>query len=196
MDYQKITCNCTGKTIQAERMYKIKGGDNVLEDIVSICYNCPFTNNDNPKCQNCYGTIVQNYIRQINDETGRIKMDAVNYRNNFYKVGNEYVELMDADEFLETIDIVANLNNSNWNHGQRISDHLRAYSYPKTWKTDCMNCKLRYHQKNELPPCEKTKDYVASLGINLSTATEKQIQSIKLPPEMICKEQTQRMYFV
>ena len=168
MDYQKITCNCTGKTIQAERMYKIKGGDNVLEDIVSICYNCPFTNNDNPKCQNCYGTIVQNYIRQINDETGRIKMDAVNYRNNFYKVGNEYVELMDADEFLETI----------------------------AWKTDCMNCKLRYHQKNELTPCEKTKDYVASLGINLSTATEKQIQSIKLPPEMICKEQTQRMYFV
>ena len=196
MDYQKITCQCTGKTIKAEKMYKIRNQENCIENIVSVCYNCPFIHNNNPQCQNCYGTIVQNSIRQINDQTGRIKMDSINYRNNFCQVGDQFIEMMDADEFLDNMDIIANLNNANWNHGQRVSDHLRGYDRPKTWKTDCLNCKIRYHQKNELTPCEKTKDYVASLGINLDTATEKQIAKIELPQEMICKEQTPRMYYV
>lgn len=196
MDYQQITCKMTGKTMKADRMYKIRNNENCLENIVSICYNCPFADSNLPQCKNCYGTIAQNTFRMRNDETGRIKMESVNYRNNFCKVGDEYVEMMDADEFLETIDVIANLNNSNWNHGQRISDHLRGYDRPKTWKTDCHNCKIRCHAKGELTACEKAKEYVESIGINLDTATEKQITNIKLPTNCICKEQTPRMYFV
>ena len=198
MDYQQITCQTTGKTMKADRMYKIRNNqENYLENVVSICYNCTFVDSNNPACQKCYGTIAQSAYRKKKEKTGRIKMDAVSYRNNFCKIGDEYMEMMDADTFLETIDIIANLNNANWNHGQRISDHLRAYSYPATWKTDCHNCKIRYHQRDELTPCEKAKRYVEDeLHINLDTASEKQIADIVLPTECICQEQIQRMYFV
>ena len=195
MDYQQITCQCTGRIIRADKMYKIRNNENCVENIVSICNNCPFVDSNNPECQNCYGTIVQNSVRQLNEKTGRIKMDSIAYRNNFCKVGSEYIEMMDADEFLDTIDIIANLNNANWNHGQRISDHLRAYDRPKTWKTDCANCKARYHKEGKLTACERAKQFVENQGINLSTATEKQIAEIVLPEECICKEQAQRMYF-
>lgn len=196
MDYQQITCQITGKTIKADKMYKIRSNENYIENVVSVCYNCPFADSNNPNCQNCYGTIVQNAFRQINDKTRRVKMDAVNYRNNFAKIGDKYVEMMEADEFLENIDIIANLNNSNWNHGQRISDHLRAYMQPKTWKTDCANCKNRCHQKGKNTACENAKLYIESIGINLDNATEKQIAEIELPSNCICSEQTSRMCYV
>lgn len=196
MDYQQIICKATGKTLKADRMYKIRNNENCIENIVSICYNCPFANNDNAECKQCYGTIVQNTLRQKSNESGRVRMENVNYRNNFCKVGDEYIQMMDADEFLEEIDIISNLNNSNWNHGQRISDHLRGYDRPTTWKTDCINCKNRCHKKGELTACERAKEYVESLGINLDIATEKQIAEIELPTECICKEQTPRMYYV
>ena len=195
MDYQQITCSLTGKNIKADRMYKIRN-DDCIENVVSICYNCPFADSENPACINCYGTIAQNAIRQINEDTRRVKMETVEYRNNYCKVGDDYVEMMEADEFLENIDIIANLNNSNWNHGQRVADHLRAYDRPATYKTDCLNCKKRYHKENKSTPCERAKEYVESLGINIDTASSKQLAEINLPQNCICKEQTQRMYYV
>lgn len=195
MDYQQITCSLTGKTMKADKMYKIRN-DNCIENVVSICYNCPFANSKNSACGNCYGTIAQNAIRQINKNTRRIKMETIEYRNNYCQVGDDYVEMMDADEFLENVEIIADLNNCNWNHGQRISDHLRAYIQPPTWRTDCIKCKARYHKDDKLTPCEKTKEYIESLGVNLDIATEKQIADLNLPQDCICKEQTQRCCYV
>lgn len=195
MDYQQITCSLTGKTFKADRMYKVRN-DNCIENVVSVCYNCPFADSNNPACNNCYGTIAQNAIRQINEDTRRIKMDTMEYRNNYCKVGDEYIEMMDADEFLENIDIIANLNSNNWNHGQRVADHLRAYIQPPTWRTDCASCKKECHKENKLTPCEKAKEYVEELGIDLKNATNKQITKIELPMECICKRQTQRCVFV
>ena len=94
MDYQQITCSLTGKNIKADRMYKIRN-DDCIENIVSICYNCPFADSENPACINCYGTIAQNAIRQINEDTRRVKMETVEYRNNYCKVGDDYVEMME-----------------------------------------------------------------------------------------------------
>ena len=139
-------------------------------------------------------------VRQINKDTGRAKMQATNYRNIFLKVGDEYMQMMDADEFLKELEekemIIANLNNANWNHGQRISDHLRAYSYPATWKTDCHNCKIRCHKKGELTACERAKEYALSKGIDPHTATSEALAKLQLPIECICIEQTQKMYYV
>ena len=99
MDYQQITCSLTGKNIKADRMYKIRN-DDCIENIVSICYNCPFADSENPACINCYGTIAQNAIRQINEDTRRVKMETVEYRNNYCKVGDDYVEMMGKGTFI------------------------------------------------------------------------------------------------
>lgn len=195
MDYQQIVCSKTGKSMKADKMYKIKN-DECVENVVSVCYNCPFSHSNNPACKNCYGTIAQNAVRQINQETRRMKMIATDYRNNFCKVGDEYIEMMDADEFLESIEIIANLNSLNWNHGQRVADHLRAYTSPATSKTDCLKCKNKCHSKNECTACEKAKQYVEDLGVNLNIASEEQIKSINLPQDCICKNQTPRMIYV
>ena len=123
-------------------------------------------------------------------------MTATDYRNNFCKIGDDYMQMMDADDFLNDIEIISNLNNSNWNHGQRVADHLRYYTRSSTWKTDCLKCKKKCHEKNELTSCEKAKKYVEKNGINLNNATEKQIISIKLPSECICKEQVQMCCYI
>lgn len=197
MDYQQIICKETGKSIKADKIFKVRNNQDCIENIVSICHNCPHCDSKNVKCQNCYGTIVQNSIRQINDETGRIKMDFVNYRNTFIKENENFKQIMDADEFLECIDIVANLNNSNWNHGQRISDHLRSYDRPKTWKTDCANCKVRCKNKGVKPACELAKDYTESQFNNsLENISDTQIANFELPQNCICKEQAPQMYYV
>ena len=194
MDYQQIVCSKTGKSMKADKMYKVRN-DNCIENVVSVCFNCPFSNSNNSACKNCYGTIVQNAVRQINEETRRIKMKATDYRNNFLELGDAYVEMMDADEFLDNIDILANLSNSTWNSGQKISDHLRCYDSPATAKTDCAKCKKRCHDKGELTACEKAQQYVKDLGINLDTATESQIINIDLPQNCICKNQIPRMLY-
>lgn len=196
MDYQQIVCQATGKTIKADEMYKIRSEGNCIESIVSICKNCPYTDSKIKQCKNCYGTIVQKFARQLNEETGRIKMSSENYKNTFLLVDDEYIQMMDADEFLENMDVIANLNNSNWNHGQRISDNLRCYNAPSTAKTDCHNCKKRCHKASEKTACEKAKDYCISRGLDISTATSEQIAKIKLPIDCICCEQTQTCYYV
>lgn len=195
MDYQQIICSKTGKSMKADRMYKIKN-DECIENVVSICYNCPFSHSNNSACKNCYGTIAQNAIRQINQETRRIKMTATDYRNNFCKIGDDYIEMMDADDFLNDIEIISNLNNSNWNHGQRVADHLRAYCSPATSKTDCANCKKKCHAKNELTACEKAKKYAEEKGVKIEIASEKQLTELQLPQNCICKNQTPRMIYV
>lgn len=209
MNYQKITCQATGKELKADQIYKIRNDKTSLENIVGVCHNCPYSNSKLPACKNCYGTIVQNSVRRTNRKDvrenseniyiednkpqWRTKMECINYRNTFIESNGEYIECLDADAYLQTIDIIANLNNSNWNHGQKIADHLQAFSYPKTWKTDCANCKLRCSKNGELTACQKAKAFCEKNGINISTASSKQLAKIELPIECICKEQVQQM---
>lgn len=194
MDYQQMTCKVTGKTLKADKIFKIRNDINCIENIVSVCHNCPYSHSDNYNCQSCYGTIVQNSIRRLNKDTGRIKMEFVNYRNTFSELNDEYISNMSADEFLSYIDIVANLNNSNWNHGQKVDDKLRAYMFPSTYKTDCHNCKLRCKNNNEIPACQKAKQYVKEqYGFDIENITTEQIKTIELPQDCICQNQAQRM---
>lgn len=195
MDYQQITCKYANKNIKADKIYKVRN-DDCLENIVSICFNCPHCHSDNSACKNCYGTIIQSTERKINKETRRVKMSFKNYRNTFIELENDFMEMMSADEYLKKIEIISNLNNCNWNHGQRISDHLRAYDGSKTSKTDCKNCKIRCHKNNQLTACEKAKEYLKKLNINLDTASELDILNVELDQDMICREQTQRMFYV
>lgn len=192
VNYQKITCQATGKELKADQIYKIRNNE-VLENTVSICYNCPYAHSKLSACKNCYGTIVQNSVRQTNGKPGRIKMECTNYRNTFFESNGEYIECLEADNYLSNIDIIANLNNLNWNHGQKIADHLRAYTYPKTAKTDCANCKHRCAKNGELSACQKAKLFCEQNGINVSTASSKLLAELELPNECICKEQTQQM---
>lgn len=196
MDYQQVICQHTGKIMSADKIYKIRNNKNCIENVVSVCNNCPYIHSDNPCCNNCYGTVVQNATRKINAKTKRASTTAVTYRNNFCKVGDEYVQMMDADDFLDTIEIICNLSNANWNSGQQISGNIRAYDRGSTWRTDCYNCKNRCHKNGELTACEKAKEYAESVGVNPATASEAQLAKLELPEECICKEQVQRCYMV
>ena len=193
MEYQQIICKETGKTLKADQVYKIRNDEDSIENVVSICKNCPYSASKKEACKNCHGTIVQNTVRKINETTGKIKMESKNYRNTFEKIGKKYIQMMEADEFLEKIDIIANMNNSG---NGKSPDGLRCYSYPQTWKTDCINCQNFYHNKGELTACEKAKKYCEEQGINLDIASEREIKNIKLTNEMICEEQIQTIYYV
>ena len=112
MNYQQITCQITGKTMKADKMYKIRNNEKCIENVVSVCHNCPFSDCNNPNCKQCYGTIAQNAFRQVNENTGRVKMEAIDYRNNFCKIGDEYVEMLEeafsaeqAQEMIEGMDV-------------------------------------------------------------------------------------------
>lgn len=195
MDYSKIKCQAINRDFKADKILKVRNED-CLENVVSICYSCPYSDSKRDECKNCYGTIVQNVIKKINKDTGRVKMEVTNIKNNFLRVGGQIMKMMEADEFIDNIEVIANLNSANWNHGQRVDDHLRAYDRNKTWKTDCADCKNRCAKNNTIPACEKAKKYMEENGINLMNDSDKKILSVELPEECICKEQTQMLYFV
>lgn len=193
MDYQQIICKETGKIIKADQIFKIRDEEYSIENVVSICHNCPYASCKKESCKNCHGKIVQNSIRKINETTGKIKMEINNYKNTFEKIGKKYVQMMEADEFLDRIEIISNLNNSG---NGKSPDGLRCYSYPSTYKTDCANCKQRCHDNGELTACEKASKYCQEQGIDLNKATQKEILNLKLSNDMICSEQTQTCYYL
>lgn len=196
MDYQKIICKKTDKVLKADEVYKVRNNQDCIENIVSICKNCPYSFSKNHSCQNCYGTIVQDSVRKINEETNRIKITTTNYRNEFTKIGDDIMDIMVADDFIDNMDIIANLNNSSWNNGQRIADRLIAYDSPSTAKTDCKKCKKRYHDRGELTACEKAKKFCESKDINIKKVSDIQLQNLILPNECICQEQLQQKIYV
>lgn len=194
MNYQQIICQATNKEIKADQVYKIRNDETSIENIASICYSCPYANSKMHACKNCHGTIAQNSIRKMSDKPGVKKIEMINYRNTFELCGEEYMDIMQADEFMNQIDIVANLNNSNWNHGQKVADRLRAYLPPKTAKTDCHNCKIRCQQQGVLTPCQKAKEYIENeTKTSIENISSKQLIKINLPIDCICKEQVQVM---
>lgn len=197
MNYSEITCPHTNKTFKPDKMYKVRGDKDTFETIVSTCYCCPYSDSKNAKCKNCYGTITQKTVKTLSKKTqGAILMNYEHYINTFIRQNGDIIQNMKSDEIMDAIEIIANLNSANWNHGKRIEDHLRAYDRPKTWKTDCAECKRRCELNGSLPACVKAQQYLEDNNMNLNIMNEKQISEINLPCDCICQEQTQQMYFV
>ena len=198
MDINQILCKSTGRLIKADNIYRVKSNDdNCLEEVVSKCNMCPYSDKGNgvdKTCKNCYGTIVQTRKTIKNNKAGRNNMIIENYRNTFTNDDDceDIVRNMDADEFMNYVDVIANMNSLNWNHGQMTDDKLRGYDRGKTWKTDCECCK----SKNEKPACIKAKEYLESkFGTKIEFMSEKQLLA-ELPDDCICKNQVQTLYFV
>lgn len=203
MDVKQIICQATGRTMKAERVYKIKNEEDCLESVVSICHTCPYANGKkNAECTKCHGTIVQNTLRKINEETGRAKTTAVNYRNFYIQTEEgDYVDVMNADDFLQILEdndmYIANLNNSTWSVAQKGTRHkLPACDRPATWKTDCYKCKSRCHAEGKMTACEKAKQFMIDNGVNVDNAPSDRITDVKLPIECICTQQTQRIFYI
>lgn len=201
MEINEILCKKTGKILKANKIFKVKSNDdNCIEQIVSYCTLCPYSElkkEVDSICHNCYGTIAQCRKEYKSKGNGKIMSQIENYRNKFEisELG-EYVRNMDADDFMKTIDKIANLNTLNWNHGQKIYGKLRAYDKPKTWKTDCQICKQKCISQNCIPECEKAKKYLEEKFNNsIEFMSEKQLLS-EIPNECICKNQAQTMYFI
>lgn len=202
MEINEILCKETGKTIKADKIFKVKNNeDGCIEEIVSYCNLCPYSEANkslNHACKNCYGAISQSRKTfKTKGASGRNSMQIENYRNKFEvdELG-EYIRDMNADEFMHVIDIVANLNTLNWNHGQKTDDKLRAYDKPKSWKTDCQICRQKCAKNNSIPECEKAKNYLEEkFGQGIELMSEKQLLS-EVPTEFMCKNQAQTVYYV
>lgn len=202
MDTNQILCKATGKILKADKIFKVKNTENnCVEEIVSFCNLCPYSENNKEAgqdCKTCYGSISQSKKSFKVKESKKNMVQIENYRNKFEKneIG-DYLRKMDADTFMSVIDKVANLNTLNWNHdNQKIDDKLRAYDKPKTWKTDCQMCKQKCAAENVVPECEKAKKYLEEKFDNsIEFMSEKQLLS-EIPSEFICQNQAQTMYFV
>jgi hypothetical protein len=202
MEINEILCKETGKIIKANKIFKVKNSeDGCVEEIVSYCNLCPHSEVNKSiehACKNCYGAISQSKkIFKTKGVGNKSNMQIENYRNKF-EVDDlgEYIKNMDADEFMQTIDKIANLNSLNWNHGQKIDDKLRAYDKPKTWKTDCQICKQKCLDNKTIPECEKAKKFLENkFGNSIEIMSEKQLLS-EIPTEYICQNQAQTMYLL
>ena len=202
MQSNEILCKETGKILKADKIFKVKNEEeNCIEEIVSYCTLCPYSENKKEAgqaCKKCYGTIAQSRKTFKIKGNNKKMVQIENYRNKFETDEfEEYLRDMDADMFMKTIDKVANLNTLNWNHdGQKTDDKLRAYDKPKSWKTDCEMCKQKCVKSNSIPECEKAKQYLEEkFGTNIEFMSEKQLLS-EIPSEFICQNQAQTMYFV
>lgn len=201
MEINEIICKTTGKIVKADKLFKVKNCDeNCIEEIVGYCNLCPYSESKkgiSSACKKCYGTIAQSKKTFKTKGQGKNMVQIENYRNKFeVDEFGEYVRDMEADDFMQIIDRVANLNTLNWNHGQRTDDKLRAYDKPKTWKTDCEICKQKCAKENTIPECEKAKKYLEEKFDNsIEFMSEKQLIS-EIPSEFICQNQAQTMYFV
>jgi hypothetical protein len=71
---------------------------------------------------------------------------------------------------------------------------LLAADRPDTWKTICQNCKIRHKNNKEKTPCQCAKEYVANITGNISCASSKEILSINLPENCICREKDDDQY--
>lgn len=202
MELNEIICKETGKKLRADVVKKIVNSEHsdCIEEILSIRYICPYADSSReakPVCKNCYGTIIQKKRRLKENRSGNHKVEIDTFRNSFNmdEVG-EYIDNMDADDILNYIDKVINLNSLNWNHGQRIDDKLRGYDRPNSWKTDCQKCKQLCFKNNVKPKCELAKEYLEEkYSTSVDTMSEKQITS-EIPAEFICQSQAQTMYYV
>lgn len=202
MEINEIICKETGKSIRVDKIFKVKNNeDNCIEEIVSYCNLCPYSENNKgigKACKTCYGSISQSKKTFKVKGSNKNMVQVENYRNKF-EVDDfgEYLRNMDADTFMKTIDKVANLNTLNWSHsGFGFKDKLKAYDKPKTWKTDCQICKQKCAKSNSIPECEKAKNYLEEkFGNSIEFMSEKQLLS-EIPSEFICQNQAQTMYFV
>jgi hypothetical protein len=200
MEINEILCKDGKKIIKADKIFKVKNNENgCIQEIVSYCNLCPYSETNKGvkhACKNCYGSISQSRKEfQVKGEKNNMQIE--NYRNKFeIDEFGEHIRNMDADEFMNIIDKVANLNTLNWNHGQKTDDKLRAYDKPKTWKTDCQICRQKCASQNSIPECEKAKNYLEEKFKNsIEFMSEKQLLS-EIPSEYICQNQSQTMYFV
>lgn len=196
MEINEILCKDTGRILRADKIYKIASKHpECIEEIISQCSGCPYAEKGkeiNPVCKKCYGTITQSKKIIDNKKSGRNNMIIENFRNTFDYEDDEYIKDMSADKFMEYIDIVANLNSLNWNHGHKTEDKLRAYDKPRTWKSDCLECK----SKCEKPKCILAKEYLENkYNTSIDFMSEKQLIS-EIPTEFICQNQAQTMYLV
>lgn len=202
MDTNQILCKETGKLLKADKIFKVKNTENnCIEEIVSYCNLCPYSENNKgigQACKTCYGSISQSKKTFKVKGSNKNMVQVENYRNKF-EVDDfgEYLRNMDADTFMKTIDRVANLNTLNWSHGGfGFKDKLKAYDKPKTWKTDCQMCKQKCEKTNSIPECEKAKNYLEEkFGNSIEFMSEKQLIS-EIPNEFRCQNQAQTMYFV
>ena len=202
MQANEIQCKETGKILKADKIFKVKNYDeNCVEEIVTYCTLCPYSENKKgvgQACKTCYGSIAQSRKTFKIKGNNKKMVQIENYRNKFEinELG-EYLRDMDADMFMQTIDKVANLNTLHWNHdNQKTDDKLRGYDKPKSWKTDCVECRNKCSTKNSIPECEKAKNYLEEkFGTNIEFMSEKQLLS-EIPSEFICQNQAQTMYFV
>ena len=196
MEINEILCKETGRLIRADKIFKIISDDSeCIEEIISQCTLCSYSEKGKEishKCKKCYGTIAQSKKTIDNRKSGRNNMIIENFRNTFEFEDEEYIKDMSADEFMQHIEIVANLNSLGWNHGQKTDDKLRAYDKPKSWKTDCLECRI----KNIKPKCILAKEYLENkYKIAIEFMSEKQLLS-EIPTEYMCQNQAQTMYFV
>lgn len=199
MDFNTITCPETGKKIQAEKLYKVLDTtSDSIETVLSVCNLCPYSEkNSCHACTKCYGKIVQKSTRLLNNGIGRNKTVKECFRNHFNRDEEGGINrYMEADLIEDMSEVISNLNSKNWHRNQGVEDDWEAFDRPNTWKTDCIQCKQKQHDKGTITACEKAKEYVEKLGIDINVVPSSIISELELPADCICQMQTQRCYLI
>jgi hypothetical protein len=195
---------CNGHNLDNCKTYKIKD-EKYMRHEIKICDECEHVHCKKGMCKNCYGKIIvsekQNFKKKKND----IAIISTIYRD-YYVISKEgnIVDSLDASLFFNSSHSITNKKTGIQEQIKDIviehevidfdecvgSLHLPLLSadHPSNWKTICQSCKDRYKKNNLYTPCELAKKYMENIVPNVNNASSKEILSIELPENCICRE--------
>ena len=200
MKIAKILCKQTGKVLDADQIFKVKNEDEgCVEEVVSYCSLCPYSETRKeagPACKNCYGAIAQSR-KKIKQRIGGYKVEIQNYRNTFKQDEfGQFIKSMDADDFMNFIDKLANLKSNGWGELKGYKQGLGYSDKPSTWKTICLDCRAQCKSSGEKTICRQAGEYLEDkFGIPVSNMNQEQLLS-ELPSNLICQKDYQRINFI
>jgi hypothetical protein len=182
---------CGNKKVKvSEKLFVSKDG-NIGTILVSDC--CPYTNEQCADCKNCYGKIIQIEIEEYSAETHEYKKTKKTLRDRFVQNNNDILEKNEATKYIDACDIISRAEQDKKETRGSMSSPWTYTERSLHWKTDCIVCRKKYKNKNELTPCKKATKHYEDAGINIKYASNEQIVNHVLPEECICKEQNRQI---
>lgn len=197
MKIAKILCKQTGKVLNADQIFKVKNEEEgCVEEIVSYCSSCPYSETKKEAglaCRNCYGAIAQSR-KKIKQRIGGHKVKIENYRNTFLQDEfGQFIRSMDADDFMNFIDKLANLKSNGWGELKGFKQGLGYGDKPSTWKTICLSCRTECNKNGTKPICKQAGEYLEDkFGVSVASMNKEQLLS-ELPANLICQKDYQRI---
>lgn len=143
------TINCNRKKITNVRIFRgIYHNKNCK---IIICDSCNFIDIKNSKCSKCYGVIIKIMFAEKKENDNTTIKKYKTFRDKFIMKNNKIYKSMSASNIFKNIKIINEIDN-NLNRQYM----WRYYDRPVTYKTDCLECKM----KNIITPCQNIEENI------------------------------------